>query len=290
MQAALGAHHLHRLLHGVRHAVHAVAGERVEDVGHRHDPPLDRDLLAREAARVTAAVPLLVMAQRDRGGHVEDRGGGAPQQPVALLGVGLHDRALLRGERAGLQQDRVGDRDLAHVVQGGRIAEALAELPLEADPLGEQRREAPDPFDVRAGVLVAELDRHREAPHGLRLRDLELRERPVQLARAVVDLALQLLAATLPGTPAEQAGGGGEHGYVDHGEGRALSEDRPERGSREHRRDRSRGTLSHPRFGQRPGEQRTEAAASHILGDGLHSHTFEVSDPSSVPPAIRTLG
>ena len=82
-----------------------------------------------------------------------------------------------------------GIATLPDVVQGGGVAESLAQLVLEADPLGEQRREAPDPFDVRAGVLVAELDRHREASHGLRLRDLELRQRAAQLVGAVVDLA-----------------------------------------------------------------------------------------------------
>ncbi len=119
---ALFAHHLHRLLDREGLAVDAVAGERVEDVGDRDDPPLDRDRLALQPARVAAAVPLLLVAERDRGGHVEDRGGGAAHEPVALLGVGLDDRALLGRERAGLEQDRVGDRDLADVVQGRGVA------------------------------------------------------------------------------------------------------------------------------------------------------------------------
>ncbi len=96
---------------------------------------------------------------------------------MALLGVGLDDRALLGRQRAGLEQDRVGDRDLADVVQRRRVAEALAEVRVHADLLGEQRREAPYPLDVRAGVLVAELDGHRETADGLGLRDLELGER-----------------------------------------------------------------------------------------------------------------
>ena len=81
-------------------AVDAVAGERVEHVGDRDDPALDRDRLALQPARVAAAVPLLLVAERDRGRHVEDRGGGAAHEPVALLGVGLDDRALLRRQRA----------------------------------------------------------------------------------------------------------------------------------------------------------------------------------------------
>ncbi len=148
---------------------------------------------------------------------------------MALLGVGLHDRALLGGERAGLQQDRVGDRDLADVVQRRGVAEPLAELAVEAGLLGQQRREAPDPLDVRAGVLVAELDRHRQAPHGLRLRDLELGERPLQLAGAVVDLLFERSTAAGAGAPAEQAGAGERHGKIDGRERGFVGEDRPER-------------------------------------------------------------
>ena len=238
MAPALLAHQLDRLLERVGGAVDAVGGERVEHVRDRHDPSLDRDRLAGEAARVAAAVPLLVVAEGDRRRHVEDRGGGAAQQPVALLGVGLHDRALLGGERAGLQQDRVGDRDLADVVQRCRVAEPLAELAVEPGLLGEQRREAPDPLDVRAGVLVAELDRHRQAPHGLRLRDLELGERPVQLAGAVVDLPFERSAAARPGAPAEQTGAGKRHGEIDGREAGFIGEYRPERGEEQQRRRR----------------------------------------------------
>ena len=132
---------------------------------------------ALQTPRVAAAVPLLLVAQRDRGRHVEDRRGGAPHEPVTLLGVGLDDRPLLRGQAAGLQEDVVGDRHLADVVQGSRVADPLAELRVHADRFGEQHREAPDPLDVLAGVLVAELDRHREPPDGLGLGHLELGER-----------------------------------------------------------------------------------------------------------------
>ena len=167
---------------GERLAVDAVAGERVEDVGDRHDPPLDRDRLALQAARVAGAVPLLLMAEGDRRGHVEDRRGRAAHEAVTLLGVRLDDRALLGRQRPGLQQDRVGDRHLADVVQRRGVPEALAELGVHADVFGEQHREAPDPLDVRAGVLVAELDRHRQALNRLGLRDLELGQRAFELA------------------------------------------------------------------------------------------------------------
>ena len=266
MARALLAHHLDGVLERERGAVDAVAGERVEDVGDRDDAPLDRDLLAGEAARVAAAVPLLVVAERDRRGHVEDRGGGAAQQAVALLGVGLDDRALLGGERAGLQQDRVGDRDLADVVQRRGVAHQLAELAVEADLLGEQRREAPDALDVRAGVLVAELDRHREAPHGLRLRDLELGERAVQLAGAVVDLALQRARGRSP-RRASRAGAAPASAttQIDGRERGVVGDDGAERGKQQHAAG---GVHSKPR---------AEAGAGRVFGSRSLPHTFEVT-------------
>ena len=75
--AALFAHHLHGLLDREGLAIDAIAGERVEHVGDRDDPPLDRDRLAAQPARVAGSVPLLLVAERDRRSQVEDRGGGA---------------------------------------------------------------------------------------------------------------------------------------------------------------------------------------------------------------------
>src|SRR5258708_38745780 len=102
MAAALFAHHLDRLLDREGLAVDTVAGERIEDVGDGDDTALDRDRLALQPPRVAGAVPLLLMAQSNRRGHVEDRGGGAAGEPMRLLGVGLGDRTLLGRERSGL--------------------------------------------------------------------------------------------------------------------------------------------------------------------------------------------
>ena len=129
---------------------------------------------------------------------------------MALLGVGLDDRPLLGGQRAGLQEDRVGDRHLADVVQRGRVAQALAELGVHADVLGQEDREAPDPLDVGAGVLVAELDCHREALNGLGLCDLELGEGSFQLAGAALDLVLEGSQAFLAQLAAGTQGADGQ--------------------------------------------------------------------------------
>ena len=84
------------------------------------------------------------------------------------------------------------------------MLEPLAELGVHADVFGEQHREAPDPLDVGAGVLVSELDRHRQSLHGLGLGDLELRQGAFQLARAVLDLVFERRPAVLAKAPPER--------------------------------------------------------------------------------------
>ena len=129
--------------------------------------------------------------------------------------MGLDDCALLCRQRAGLQQDRVWNRDLAHVVQRRRMADPLAELGVHTDLFGEQAREATDALDVRARVLVPELDRHRQPANGLLLGDLELGQRPPQLVRAALDRFAERDAAVLAEEPAEQRRGHRQHARRD---------------------------------------------------------------------------
>ena len=72
-------------------------GQRVEDVGDRHHPRLQRDLGSRDAARVAAPVQLLVVAVRDLG-HVAQvpRPRDLPQEAVRLLHVALDLQPLAR--------------------------------------------------------------------------------------------------------------------------------------------------------------------------------------------------
>ena len=125
---------------------------------------------------------------------------------MSLLGVGLDDRALLGRQRAGLQQDRVGDRHLADVVQRRGVAQPLAEVRVHADVFGQQDGEASDALDVRAGVLVAELDRHRQALDRLGLRDLELGQGSFELAGAGLDFGFERSHPALPEAPADGEG------------------------------------------------------------------------------------
>ena len=48
-----------------RRLVRSLAARGIEDVGHRGDPALQRDVFARQPERVAAAVPFLVMGQGD---------------------------------------------------------------------------------------------------------------------------------------------------------------------------------------------------------------------------------
>ena len=70
----------------------------------------------RQAVRVAAAVPALVVGAHDQPDVVHE----APdpvEHLLALEGVGLDQLPLVGVELAGLVDDRLGDRDLADVVQ-----------------------------------------------------------------------------------------------------------------------------------------------------------------------------
>ena len=67
-----------------------VARQCVEDVCHCDDAPREWNLLALEAAWVTAPVPALVMRPGDGGGKLEQLATGVAEQIAANLGVLLH--------------------------------------------------------------------------------------------------------------------------------------------------------------------------------------------------------
>ena len=101
--------------------------------------------------------------------------------------MALHDLALLGVELARLEEDAVGDADLADVVQRARVAQQLGVR--DAQPIWRREALAQEahPLDVRAGVAVARLGRLGEAAD-----DLELRL--AQLLGALPDAALEDLA------------------------------------------------------------------------------------------------
>ena len=106
-----------------------------------------------------------------------------------------HQRPLLGGQRAGLEQDRVGHGDLADVVE--QEAELDLGVDLDAGGVGDPQPVGGDALGVLARVGVARLDRVGERQHGrlvgaaqlLRAVALLL-EDLAQVGRVVLELAL----------------------------------------------------------------------------------------------------
>ena len=142
----------------------------VEHVADGADARRERDLVALEALRVAAAVPALVVAERNLLGQLHERGARAGQDARADRGVGLHRRPLGRVELARLQQDVVGDADLADVVQRAGVAQQLGLLGVMPDLAREPLAEPAHALDVHAGLGVAPLHGHAEPVGDLALR------------------------------------------------------------------------------------------------------------------------
>ena len=90
-----------------------------------------------------------------------DRG----DDPLAELRMRLHDRALVRGEPAGLREDLARDPDLPDVVQERAELEPLQRAVVEADLAADTERKVSNPAGVRRRVLVVRLECVRERLH-----------------------------------------------------------------------------------------------------------------------------
>src|SRR6266849_9160485 len=109
--------HVHeRLCHGPRRFIGADRGERVVDVRDGDDSRFKRNVLAPQAGRVAAAVVLLVMPERDYGGHLQVSGRAILQHVVADASVGLHDSQVLAVEPSGILQNPVRYADFSDIV------------------------------------------------------------------------------------------------------------------------------------------------------------------------------
>ena len=106
----------------MRLAVGPGGGHRVVGLGDSEDPRLERDRLAADAAGIAVAVGLLV-AVEDPLADVGQLAGA--EDPAGHLGVAADLVPLGRRERPGLVEDRVGDADLADVVQHAGQPQAL---------------------------------------------------------------------------------------------------------------------------------------------------------------------
>jgi len=104
-----------RQLFADRGAIRAIARHRVEGIAGEDDPGLERDRLAGQRVRIALAVEALVTGAHDAGDGDERRRAG--EDALADDRVSTHERPLLCVEWTGLEEDRVGDRGLADVVQ-----------------------------------------------------------------------------------------------------------------------------------------------------------------------------
>ena len=104
-------------------AVDAGRDERVVDVADGEDPGVELELARVEPARVAAAGEPLVVVEHEPADRVGEAAELA-QQLATPLRVALDDGELLVGQRAGLLQDRVGDVELADVVEQRRRSRA----------------------------------------------------------------------------------------------------------------------------------------------------------------------
>ena len=95
-----------------------------------------RDRLAHQAVGVAAAVPALVRGAHDEA-DVGEQAADLLEHPLALDGVGLHDRPLVVVQRPGLVDDLVGHGDLADVVQQRAELGGAAGVLVELHPLGD---------------------------------------------------------------------------------------------------------------------------------------------------------
>ena len=81
------------------------------------------------------------------------------KNPVAEAAVPLHQFEFFVGEPSRLQQNRVGDADLADVVQLSGVFQQVGGVADDAELLADQAGVTADAHDVKARIVVAILGR-----------------------------------------------------------------------------------------------------------------------------------
>jgi hypothetical protein len=158
--------------------VRPVVGHRVEGVGDRENSCAQRDRLAGETEWVPRPVPALVVADDDLA-RSSVKVSDADNDPLAQAGMLLHRQPLVIGQRAWLEQDRVGDADLAHVVEEKAVLELEVLREVRRDPLGDRERQRGDPLGVLARPVVAQLERGGKRAHADAVRGILVRNIPI---------------------------------------------------------------------------------------------------------------
>ena len=124
-----------------------------------------------------AAAVLVLVVRADHGKDVAE----GFQRGADLLadeGVRLHDAALLRAERTGLEQDLIRHGHLADVVNHAAALQSEALVLGQTELLGKRGRVARDAFAMPGGVGVLGLDAAGQGT-GARFRPFRVRRRCV---------------------------------------------------------------------------------------------------------------
>src|SRR5690606_31876218 len=126
-------------------------------VDDREDAGLDRYLGSFQAVRVAAAVPLLVVVERDRERRAQevDR----TQQLDCVGRMALHDFPLIRVQLAGLEQDRVRHAHLAYVVKQRTASDMHEFVPWYPHALGQGDGHVRHAAAVALSLLVPQVER-----------------------------------------------------------------------------------------------------------------------------------
>src|SRR4051794_31833097 len=163
--AAAGEELLERLLGRQAPPVGAVGGHRRPRLGDRDDGGAEGHGVAGEAVRIPGAVPALVVMAHHRHDLAQGR------QPVedrgALVGVQLDLLVLVDGQGSGLGEQRVGDGDVADVVQARAGGERPQLRWAHAELAADGEREALEGRAAPGARGIARLQGRVERLHGL---------------------------------------------------------------------------------------------------------------------------
>src|SRR6185312_15858611 len=156
-------------------AVGAIGSNGVEGIGDGEDARAERNLLSAKTARVAGAVVGFLMRVDDLGRLTQERD--FAHHLIAAHAVLAHDGALVWSELAGLEQNTVGDGDLADVVQECAAGDDAELAGVDTDGACQRNGVCSDAAGVPFGLRVAKVKRvaHRferdvitafEVPHG----------------------------------------------------------------------------------------------------------------------------
>src|SRR2546425_4820394 len=188
LRAGVRAKLAERLLGTERDAIGPLARHRVVGVGYRDDLRGERDLAAFEPRGVAGSIEVLVVREHDRTDAIEHRH--VAEKARADRRVGPHLDPLLVGELVRLGKDRLGNPDLADVVEEraefypGDLVGTEPELPPDLDGVVHRRR------GVSREVRLLGLEGPDERADN---RDMRLLETIVGLAQQLVDRAELLI-------------------------------------------------------------------------------------------------